>query len=179
MYPYFRLALEVFAARRLPRLPPTGTHVSQHRCWPWDIDPWLELNNGRAFTLYDLGRLPLAQRIGIAAGLRAQRMGLTVAGSTIRYRRRLRAFEPFTMKSRTVGWDGRFLYIEQSMWKRDGQCASHALLRMAFVGAKGILPPPEALERLGVETVSPQLPDWVQAWIAADATRPWPPMQGV
>ena len=51
--------------RRLPPLPVLGTHVSHHRCWPWDLDPWVELNNGRTLTLYDLGRIPMAQRTGL------------------------------------------------------------------------------------------------------------------
>ena len=60
MYPFLRLGLEVLRARRAPPLPIDGVHVSHHTCWPWDLDPWGELNNGRTLTLYDLGRVPLA-----------------------------------------------------------------------------------------------------------------------
>src|SRR3712207_8112527 len=28
-----------------------GTHESHHVCWPWDLDVFGELNNGRALTL--------------------------------------------------------------------------------------------------------------------------------
>jgi hypothetical protein len=30
---------------------------------------------------------------------------------------------------------------------------------------------------MGQDMRAPDLPDWAAAWIAADATRPWPPMQ--
>ena len=47
--------------------------------------------------------------------------------------------------------------------------------RPAIVGRAGIVPPAELAKAAGVSTVSPDLPDWVKAWIAAEATRPWPP----
>ena len=88
MYPSLRLGIELALARRSPPLALGAVHVSHHTCWPWDIDPWLELNNGRTLTLYDLGRVPLAARSGLVRALRANRWGLTVAGSSVRYRRR-------------------------------------------------------------------------------------------
>lgn len=149
-------------------------HVSEHVCWPWDLDPFIELNNGRALTLYDLGRFPLAIRTGLIAAMRRNGWGLTVAGSTVRYRRRIRMFDRFTMRSRCVGWDARFLYLEQSMWRRD-ECASHLLIRSAITDAKGIVPMSDVVRALGLAAESPALPKWVHAWIMADAERPWPP----
>ena len=175
MYPYLRLAREIWKARTEPALPMTGTHVSHHRCWPQDLDPWWELNNGRTLTLYDLGRIPLAMRTGLERVVRAQGWGLTVAGASTRYRRRVRLWDVIEMRSRCIGWDHRFFYIEQSMWK-GGDCTSQMLLRNATTSATGIVAPAEVLAALGLPTESPILPDWVSAWIAADAERPWPPM---
>lgn len=174
MYPFLRMFLGLRAARRLPRLPITGTHVSTHICWPWDLDPWRELNNGRTLTLYDLGRIPLGERTGLHAVLAANRWGMTVAGNSTRYRRRVRMFDRVTMVTRCIGWDARFLYIEQAMWK-GGECTSHILIRSAVTSAEGIVPPARVAQALGVPAESPPLPGWVTAWIAADAQRPWPP----
>lgn len=173
MYPVLRMALEMALARGQAPLPPDGTHVSTHRCWPWDIDLWMELNNGRTLTLYDLGRLPLARRTGLIRTLARNRWGLTVAGSAVRYRRRIRPFARFTMRSRCVGWDQRFLYMDQSMWQGD-ECCGQVILRMAVTGKTGIVAPETLLQAHGV-TPSLTLPDWVQAWIAAEDMRPWPP----
>jgi acyl-CoA thioesterase FadM len=174
MYPFLRLALGMARARRQPPLDLVAAHVSQHRCWPWDLDPWVELNNGRTLTIYDLGRLPLALRTGLAATLRAQGWGLTVAGVSVRYRRRVRAFDRITTVSRCLGWDARFLYVEQAMWVR-GEAASNILLRMAVTSRDGIVAPAAVLAAMGRPADGPALPDWVQAWIAAEALRPWPP----
>lgn len=174
MYPILRFAAQTLKFRHAP-LGILAPHVSVHRCWPWDLDPWVELNNGRTLTLYDLGRIPMAIRTGIIHTLRDNGWGITVAGNSVRYRRRIRALHRFTMVSRTIGWDARFLYIEQSMWRR-GECCNHMLLRGAITGPQGIVPPARLMQAAGHDAASPALPDWVAAWIAADAQRPWPPV---
>lgn len=178
MFPIFRLIKDVLLARRQSPLPLTGIHVSRHICWPWDLDLWLELNNGRAMTLYDLGRIMNAQRVGLVRVLTKRRWGMTMAGSTVRFRRRIRGFERFEMRSRVVCWDDRFLYLEQSMWKRNGDCASHVLFRAAVTDKDGIVAPARAIAEMRHGAIpSPDMPDWIVAWCAADAKRPWPPMQ--
>ncbi|MFN3824486.1 MAG: acyl-CoA thioesterase [Pseudorhodobacter sp.] len=174
MYPYLRMAHQLWKFRNAPRLPILGTHVSHHRCWPLDIDPWMELNNGRTLTIYDLGRLPLGERVGLHRVLKANKWGMTVAGNSLRYRRRVRMFDVVEMRSRCIGWDHRFFYMDQSMWKED-DCTSHMLIRSAVTSKAGIVAPSEVLNALGQAVDSPPLPSWVQGWIAADATRPWPP----
>lgn len=174
MYPFLRMAKELVRARRLPPLGLLDSHVSHHRCWPWDLDLWMELNNGRTLTLFDLGRLPLARRTGLDRVLKARRWGLTVAGSSVRYRRRVTAFTRLTMHTRCLGWDARFLYMEQSMWN-GSECSSHVLIRSAIVSNAGMVAPAEMARAMGHSGDSPALPAWVEAWIEADATRPWPP----
>lgn len=176
MYPFLRMAKEFYVHRKADPLPIDGTHVSHHICWPWDIDMWLEMNNGRAFTLFDLGRLVLAKRTGLIAAVKREGWGMTVAGSTIRYRRRVRAFHKVTMKSRCIGWDDKFMYVEQSMWRK-GECTSHALLRMAVADRSGIVRTDRLETAMGVGAPSPDLPQWVELWRKAEANRPWPPMQ--
>lgn len=174
MYPFFRMAKELVVHRNAATLPLNGVHVSQHICWPWDLDFWLELNNGRTLTLYDLGRIPLARRLGLIAALKENGWGLTVAGVSVRYRRRVRAFDRLEMRSRVLGWDQRFFYLEQGMWKGEN-CTSHALFRTAVTGPDGIIEPVHVAKEMGVSNQSPALPQWVQEWINAERHRPWPP----
>ena len=111
MYPVVRMAKELLVHARTESLPVRGTHVSRHICWPWDLDFWMELNNGRTLTLFDLGRLPLARRIGLSKALKDNGWGITVAGTSVRYRSRIRLFDRIEMRSRGVGHDDRFLYV--------------------------------------------------------------------
>ena len=107
MYPVIRLIAQLVKHRKDPPMPVTGTHVSHHMCLPWDIDIWMELNNGRTLTLYDLGRTSAAQRAGLVRVLRKNRWGLTMAGASVRYRRRIRTFERIEMRSRLAWWDDK------------------------------------------------------------------------
>lgn len=174
MYPFFRMAKELFIHRNSPPLRIGEFHVSHHICWPVDLDFVVELNNGRTLTLYDLGRIPLAKRIGLIGAIRKNKWGLTVAGTSVRYRRRVRAFQKFDVHSRALGWDDRFLYLEQTIWTK-GQCANQALYRTAVTGPDGIVNPALVAEAMGFDTQSPPLPEWVENWIKAEGSRPWPP----
>ena len=174
MYPVFRLAAHMLRHRRSEPLPITGTHVGHHICWPWDIDPWMELNNGRTLTLYDLGRVALFGRTGSARAMRANGWAPAVAGLSIRYRRRVKVFDRFEMRSRVVGWDARFFYFEQGMW-RQGEFTSHVLVRLAVTDGNGMVPMARVLAAMGEDPDGPPLPGWVAAWSAAEAERPWPP----
>lgn len=174
MYPYVRMAKELWKYRNAPRLGILDPHISTHRIWPQDLDPWRELNNGRTLTLFDLGRIPMSLRMGFRDVARAHGWGITVAGNSTRYRRRVTLFTKLTQVSRVVGWDDRFTYIEQSFWNSD-DCTSHMLLRSAFISKAGIVPPQTVLRALGQPTQSPPLPDWIADWIAADHKRIWPP----
>lgn len=174
MYPLIRMTKEFWVHRNAPPLGVLDTHVSHHICWPWDLDIWLELNNGRSLTLYDLGRIPLARRTGLVAALRANRWGLTMAGASVRWRRRTRVFERFEMRSRCVGWDHRFMYIEQTMWG-GSEAKSSVVYRAAVTGPGGIVPTATVIAALPRPAAAPVLPAYVRAWIAADAERPWPP----
>lgn len=175
MYPILRLLGERLRHGARP-LGLFETHVTHTLCWPWDLDPWMELNNGRTLTLHDLSRIPFMMRIGAIAAMRQKGWGITVAGSSMRYRRRVRVFQRVELRVRLAGWDGRFLYLEQAM-VRDGQVLNHLLARMAATGRNGIVPPAELMSELGHIGESPRLPDWIVAWINAEAQRPWPPMQ--
>ncbi len=174
MYPFIRLVKEFVKFRSASPLGVTDMHVSHHRCWPWDLDMMIELNNGRALTLYDLSRLPLADRVGLIRTLRQQRWALTMAGASVRYRRRVRPFERVEIRSRAVCWDARFMYLEQSMWC-GGQAASHILYRAAVTSSQGIVPTEKVIAALAPGTVSPEIPAWIAAWIDAETERPWPP----
>ena len=55
---------------------------------------------------------------------------------------------------------------------------SFGLLRTALTDKNGIVPPARVLKAMGhPDLPSLEMPDWIDAWRAADAQRPWPPMQ--
>lgn len=140
-----------------------------------DIDNFLEMNNGRIFTLFDLGRTDFAIRTGLGKKLLQKRWGLVVAGSTIQYRKRIRAFDKVVMKTKVSAIDERWFYIEQSMWVK-GVCTCTALLRTAVTNIKTgkTIATKDVMDSLGYQDVTMPPNEWVQAWIDADKLRPFP-----
>ena len=168
MYPIARLTRVMLQARRRPPLPFDGVSEISIRCWPWDLDFFLELNNGRVQTLFDLGRLDLAVRVGLITALRKNRWGLAVAGGSTRFRRRITAFEKISMRTRAIGRDDRWIYLEQTMWVGE-QPACSALLRTCVTSRHRFVPTDNVAAALGAEGWRPDLPNWVSAWAEADA----------
>ena len=177
MYPIIRVLKEVLRAKRMPPLDALGAHVSYHRCWPHDLDVYLEMNNGRILSILDIGRTGLAQRVGLIGALKDNKWGMTMAGNSVRYRKRIRPFAKFRTVSRAVGWDEKFFYLEHSIWIGK-DCAVQALFRAAVTDENGIVSPAAVFAHVGHDGKSPAKPAWVQAWIDADNTRPWPPEFG-
>lgn len=174
MYPLIRLAsVLVTGPKRLP-LAPGDTGILKMLVWPWDCDVFFEMNNGRHLTLYDLGRFDYGSRCGLLPLLKSRKWGLVVAGSTIRYRKRLLPFQRYDMHTRLIGRDDRWFYFVQKM-VREGDVCSAALVRTAVTRKGRILPTHEVADALDAPDWMPDMPPWVQAWIEADDGRPWPP----
>lgn len=174
MYPITRLLGTLIKARSKPKLAFTGTGEISFRCRPWDLDMFMEMNNGRVLTLYDLGRFDLSLRVGLAALLKDKRWGLVVASSTVRYRQRIRIFDKVTLRTQLAGVDERWVYISQSMWV-GGRPASSVLLRTGITSAGKVIPSQTLLDAMGADggDFTPQA--WEQQWIDAENARPWPP----
>jgi len=174
MYPIFRLAKEVVLNSRREPIDLGATHVTRLRVWPLDIDTFFELNNGRILTLMDLGRMGFFVRMGIPKKLKDRGWYGTVAGTVVRYRRRVTVWQKLELRTRVIGWDEKFTYFDQAIWRGD-DCCAHAVVRTAITTGKGILPSVEVAEAFGYRSLSPELPAWVKSWDDAEKERPWPP----
>ncbi len=174
MYPWIRVAAATLRANWQPKLGAGETHSVRTICYPWDIDFMVELNNGRSLTILDIGRFGLAIRSGLIGAIRRRGWGLTMAGASVQYHRRVRPFDRIEIRSRAIGRDARFLYLEQHLLAR-GQPAHHVVYRSAVVGPDGIVPTDAVAAEMGNGDWNPELPEWIRGWSAAETLRPWPP----
>ena len=174
MYPIIRFITTSIRAHRSQKIAIDAVARTCFRTRPWDIDMFREVNNGRILTLYDLGRFDLAIRTGLASTLKKHRWGLVVAGSTVRYRQRVRMFEKAEIYTQVAGFDDRWFYIMQSMWVGDTPTSS-ILLRTGVTRQGRVVPAAEVLEAMNMTHWSPGLHGWVEDWIQSEESRPWPP----
>ncbi len=178
MYPYVRYTksiVDAFITNKKDQ-PLAFDQVSEVtvRCNVTDIDPMFEMNNGRVLTLYDLGRTDFIIRTRLAKQLLRQRWSMVVAGSTIQYRKRIRLFDKVVIKTQLVGFDTRWLYLEQSMWVKGKPCSS-VLLRVGVTKGGKVIETARVLEVLGQADWKLPPTGYVAEWIKSDNERPWPP----
>lgn len=174
MYPIIRFITTCIKAYLADKITIDDVSATSFRIRPWDIDMFLEVNNGRVLTLYDLGRFDLSIRMGLAKLLHRNKWGLVVAGSTVRYRRRIRMFKKVTIYTQIVGYEERWVYIVQSMWVK-GEPASSILLRTGITSKGKVVPARDVIDALGIEEWNPALHPWVKYWIHSEESRVWPP----
>ncbi|EAQ64175.1 hypothetical protein MED121_01045 [Marinomonas sp. MED121] len=174
MYPVLRLFKTLFQAKHRSKLSFLEKSTIKFRCHPWDIDMFGEMNNGRALTLFDLGRMDLAIRVNLMPTVRKEKWGLAVAGSSVRYRKRIKLFDKIVMRSQLVAYDDKWFYFEQSMWVGETACSS-VLIRGGITSKDGLQSPKNVLKTTGLQHEAPTTPLWVQDWIDSEVHRPWPP----
>ena len=175
MYPFGRLFISILKSSRAKPAGIDDICEINFRCMPWDLDLFMEMNNGRVLTLYDLGRFDFSIRSGLGKLLKTNNWGLVVAGSTIRYRKRVRMFDKVSMHTKMMGHDERWIYIEQSMWVAGEPASSVLLLRTAITRHGKMIPSQTVLDAMGIPDWQSEPSLWLQEWVNSEEHRPWPP----
>lgn len=161
---YFRLLLLMLRVRLRSRLSIWDTSHVSFRVNPSDLDVQQHMNNGRYLTLMDLGRMDLMIRSRFWKRITAQGWYPVVAGQSITYRRSLQLWERFDLASRVIGYDDRWIYMEQ-VFRRDGTVVADAIVRARFLRkAGGSVPIEEVLSLVGPVPEHLEVPQWVVDW---------------
>jgi acyl-CoA thioesterase FadM len=144
------------------------------RVWPHDLDTSLHMNNGRYWTLMDLGRTDLMLRSGLWRAVLRERWTPVVSAAKIRFRRELRPFRRFRLESRIVAWAETWIVIEHRFLtpSRDGGeiLSAVALVRAGLYDrrAKRFVPVDTLFAAVGTTAASPPLSPEVEAFLAAE-----------
>jgi acyl-CoA thioesterase FadM len=174
---WLRLLGVILASLWRPRFDPVRD-VSRlgFRVWPHDLDTSLHMNNGRYWTLMDLGRTDLMLRSGLWRAVLQHRWTPVVTSGTIRFRRELRPFRRFWLETRIVAWAETWVVIEHRMTirrrNRGDVVAAQALVRAGLYdrAAKSFIPIERLFAEAGVGAVdSPEYAPDVAAFLEAEA----------
>ena len=130
---YVRLIWVLLSARFKKTVSMFEEYRSSHIVWPNDIDLFGHMNNGRYFTVTDLDRMAILMRSGIWQAMRRAGQYPVMAGETIQFRRSLAPFGKYTIRTRLIGWDRKFFYVEHS-FEQAGQVAALGMVKVRVVG---------------------------------------------
>ncbi len=144
------------------------------RVMPHDLDTSLHMNNGRYWTLMDLGRTDLLLRMGLWRAVLRHGWTPVVSTGTIRFRRELRLWRALTLRSRILCWGGGWAVIEHRIVSRreNGEEITNAvaLVRVGLYDrkAKGFVPIQRMMTEMGVTAQSPPASDDIVAFLASE-----------
>jgi acyl-CoA thioesterase FadM len=172
---WFRLLWLLLRTPFRPRLKaPHQPSVLPFRVWFHDLDTSLHMNNGRYWTLMDLGRTDLMLRTGLWRAVLRHRWLPVVNAGTIRFRRELRLFRSFQVETTILCWSESWLVMQHRVLSRarDGSeiVAAVALVRAALYDKAGrsFVPVARLLGEIGVVAQSPAPSPEVAAFLASE-----------
>jgi acyl-CoA thioesterase FadM len=153
---WLRILHLIIASFFRPKLDPVRD-VSRltFRVWPQDLDTSLHMNNGRYWTLMDLGRTDIMIRSGLWRPILKHRWVPVVAAGQIRFRRELKPFRAFTLETRILTWSD-----------------SHALVRAGLYDRKErrFVPMDRLLNEIGLQAEPSEAAPEVEAFLRAEET---------
>ena len=154
-----------------PRLSgPSDVSRLTFRVWPHDLDTSMHMNNGRYWTLMDLGRMDFVLRTGLWRAVVKNGWVPIVGAATIRFRREIRLWERFQLETRIVAWADTYMMIEHRMMKKDGTLAALAIVKGSLYDRKirAFVPTTDILAATGHTVASSEMPPEALALLAAD-----------
>jgi acyl-CoA thioesterase FadM len=160
MYPWLRLARVGARALQQPRIDlfePTRVSL---RVWPGDLDGNLHVNNGRYLALADLGRITWFLRSGVLARAHKFRALPVISDAFAKFRRELKLLETFTIETRLLGWERRYLFLEHKFLV-DEHVSGLVGVRCVFKSGRRTIYPSELLSGLSTRAHPPVLPAWL------------------
>ena len=161
---YLRLLLFMIRVRSRSRLSIWDTSHAAFRVNLADLDVQRHMNNGRYLSIMDLGRMDLMLRSRFWSRITEHGWYPVVAGQTITYRKSLTLGQKFDLATRVVGYDDRWIYMEQ-VFRVGRTVHADAIVRARFLRrAGGSVDVSEVLELAGPVPGRVVVPDWVADW---------------
>ncbi len=159
-----RLLRVILHAMMRPKLGFFDESVVHFRVYPHDLDINLHMTNSRYLSLMDLGRTDLIIRTGLFDYFRKHKWQAILGSANVRFRRALGVFEKFTLHTRVIGWDEKWIYIHQRIESK-GHLIASALVKGIFLRKKKKIPTQDLFHALQIEQPLKQINPAIEHWL--------------
>jgi YbgC/YbaW family acyl-CoA thioester hydrolase len=132
----FRLWFLIATARWRTRVPALGSCASHFRVLPNDLDVLRHMNNGRYFSILDLARVDLMARSGLWQKLKKQGWYPVVVEESLTFRRSLKVFDCYEVRTKVIDWDDKHIIMKQTFWRHEVEIAS-GIVKARFLKISG------------------------------------------
>ncbi|MEM6709063.1 MAG: acyl-CoA thioesterase [Pseudomonadota bacterium] len=166
---YLRLFFRLLLACRAPACTTESSTSARFRVLPSDIDLFGHMNNGRYAQIFDVARAEWMLRCGVLGAMRRHRWGAVIGGSTIRFRRALTLGQRYEVRTRLLGWDDRWFYLEHRACTLAGDTVAVGLCRTALLSGPRWVATADVVAAVDPERSQPALPRAVTDWLRTEA----------
>ena len=149
MVRWCRLLAIFIAAFFKPKMLATDSATLAFRVWPQEADKKY-MNNASFWTITEMGQMDFLFRTGLYRYCRRYQWSPLVGSQKIVYRRPLKRFERFQLKSSIIFYDQKWVYFEQTFLK-DDRLVAKSLVKVLFRGKEGNIPVEKISTVLGIE----------------------------
>lgn len=134
--------------------------VQDFRVWFTEADMGI-MNNARYFNFTELSIM--RHFVGMGLFTKAVKLKWQPIASTqvIRYKKSLRRFDKFTLRSNLIYWDDKYIFKHYT-FEKTGKLMASAIVKSCFLSPTGIVTIKEVTNILGLENV-PEAPSMPQA----------------
>jgi len=147
------------------------------RVWPTDADLSM-MNHAAYLTVMEQGRVDFILRTGFMRLLLKRHWAAVLGSVAVQFRKPLRRFQRFQLRTRVGCWDTKWIYLEQRI-DRGGDLVACAIVKIAILSADGRLEPADLLVAFDHAVASPAIPHAVHVLddgerLMNERLREWP-----
>lgn len=165
---YLRLLITWISCLRAKSQSPLTASTRTQRVLPNDVDLLGHMNNGRFFQVMDVARFDWMLRTGVWRALRSEGWRPCLGGSLVHYRRPLRAFAKYSLKTRLLGYEGPWVLLEHRFHDSNGRLVAVACTRAAMRSRGRLMKGRDVFSTIDATALNLRLPGYVARWLEAD-----------
>lgn len=129
---YLRLLIVVLVEKFRAHASVAYVGKQSFRVLPHDIDAFGHMNNGRFLQIMDVARAGWMTRTGVLGIMVRNRWSATLGGTSVRFRRTLKAFQRYHVTTRLICYDDHWFYLEHAFITRESQTVAVGISRAAL-----------------------------------------------
>ena len=165
---YLRLLLALWSGARAARLPHDSLFIKTFRVWPHDLDAFGHMNNGRYLQIMDVARAEWMVRTGVFGSMRNHGWSALLGGGVTRFRRSLKLWQRYEVRTRLLCWDHRWFYFEHNFVDAAGRSVAVGASRAALRSTEGWVDADAMVEQVAPGADSPPAPAYLNQWMSLD-----------
>ncbi|KAK5643136.1 hypothetical protein RI129_006981 [Pyrocoelia pectoralis] len=141
-------------------------------CLTTDLDTFLHhMNNARFIRELDFARADFYERTGLFQCIRNKKGAFALGATTMRYRRFLRLFQRYIIKTKIMCWTEQDIYMEHRFVNPcDNFVNAIAIVKIRLINCSVEDVMKDLLEKVGVDSsqIKPKIPLEVAKWIESN-----------